>query len=270
MLSITKQCRMLNIPRSTYYYKPVSEKPENEHLMRLIDEEYCRHPFYGYRKMREWLITQGKKVNGKRVLRLMQKMGLQAIYQAKKTSKPHPEHKKYPYLLKGIKIDRANHVWSADITYIRLEKGFVYLTVVIDWYSRKVLSWRLSNTIESRFCTEALQEALQNYGKPEIFNTDQGVQFTSPNFIQILKNNEIRISMDGKGRALDNVFVERLWRSVKYEEVYLKEYAGIWDAEKNLKDYFNFYNQKRLHQALDYHTPDQIYFDSLDKIRKTA
>lgn len=270
MLSISQQCRILNIPRSSYYHNMLQENAENEHLMRLIDEEYSRHPFFGYRKMRAWLVSRGHKVNGKRVLRLMQKMGIHAIYQSKKTTIPHPDHKKYPYLLRDVKIDRINQVWSTDITYIRLEKGFVYLTAVIDWYSRKVLSWRLSNTMESRFCIEALQEALQNYDKPEIFNTDQGVQFTSMDFVQILKDHKIRISMDSKGRALDNIFVERLWRSVKYEEVYLKEYKDVWDAEENLKNYFSFYNQERFHQALDYLTPDQVYFGSIDKIGKMA
>lgn len=230
-------------------------------LMRLLDEQYTRTPFYGSPKMTEWLKGQGYQVNHKRVERLMSVMGLQAIYPKPDTSKAHPENKIYPYLLRGVKIDHVDQVWSADITYIRLRAGFLYLTAVIDWFSRYVLSWRLSNTLESSFCVEALEMALQAK-HPEIFNTDQGTQFTSEDFTGILKSREIAVSMDGRGRCLDNIFVERLWRSVKYEEVYLHDYQTPSEAYLGLKKYLEFYNTERYHQALGYKTPHEVYFKS--------
>ncbi len=229
--------------------------------MRLIDEEYTRHPFYGSRKMAAWLRSKGYPVNRKRVQRLMRLMGLEAIYQKPQTSQSNPEHKKYPYLLRGLIVDKPNQVWSTDITYIRLERGFVYLSAIIDWHSRYVLSWRLSNTLDSAFCVEALKDALSK-GKPEIFNTDQGVQFTSWDFISVLKAGEIQISMDGKGRALDNIFVERLWRSLKYEFVYLHEFKTIRELCQGLFEYFKFYNNERLHQSLGYAVPASVHIGS--------
>jgi len=233
-------------------------------LMGLIDEEYTRHPFYGYRKMTVYLNGRGFEINGKRTGRLMRKMGLHAIYPGPKLSAPGKDSKKYPYLLRDVEVTRPNQVWSTDITYIRMPGGFVYLTAVIDWYSRYVLSWRLSNTLDSSFCIEAVEEALE-YGKPEIFNTDQGVQYTSTAFISVLETRDIKVSMDGKGRALDNVFVERLWRTVKYEEVYLKVYDNVPELKRSLKDYFIFYNEVRPHQSLEYKTPERIYQELLDK-----
>lgn len=227
-------------------------------LMRLIDAEYTRHPFYGYRRMTVYLNGRGFEINGKRTGRLMRKLGLQAIYPGPKLSAPGKDSKKYPYLLRGVEVTRPNQVWSTDITYIRMPGGFVYLTAVIDWYSRYVLSWRLSNTLDSSFCIEAVEEALK-LGKPEIFNTDQGVQYTSAGFVSVLETRGIKVSMDGKGRALDNVFVERLWRTVKYEEVYLKVYNTVPELKRSLKDYFIFYNEVRPHQSLEYKTPERIF-----------
>ena len=228
-------------------------------LLRLLDEEYTRHPFYGTRRMRRHLQDCGYTVNRKRVQRLMRKLGLAGLSPGPSTSKPHPQHPVYPYLLRGVDIIRPNQVWSTDITYIRLPRGFVYLVAIIDWYSRKVLSWRLSNTMDTTFCVDSLEEAIKCYGVPEIFNSDQGSQFTSDAFTGLLINNGIRISMDGRGRALDNIFVERLWRTVKYEEVYLKHYGTIQDLLLGLTAYFRFYNQARWHQALGYKTPDDVY-----------
>ena len=227
-------------------------------MMKLIDEEYTRHPFMGSRKMALWLNEQGFLVNRKRVQGLMRRMGIAAIYPKPNLSKASKRHKVYPYLLRGVRILRPNHVWSTDITYIRMNAGFIYLTAVIDWYSRYVLSWRLSNSLETEFCLEALEEAL-SIGCPEIFNTDQGAQFTCEKFTTVLIRREIAISMDGKGRALDNVFVERLWRSVKYEEVYIKNYENVSDAYCNLEKYFTYYNTQRLHQALGYKRPIEVY-----------
>jgi len=257
-LSITQQCQLLGLARSSYYYEPVAESEENLLLMRLLDEQYTRTPFYGARKMAAWLQTQGYPVERKRVRRLLQLMGLEAIYPKPRTSMPGMTEHRYPYLLRGMPIERCNQVWSCDITYIRLQRGFIYLMAVIDWFSRYVLSWELSITMDTSFCLEALDRAL-HLSTPEIFNTDQGVQFTSTEFISRLKAADIRISWDGRGRALDNIFVERLWRSVKYEEVYIKDYQGVSDAMRNLRDYFTFYNHERLHQALDYQTPAQVY-----------
>jgi len=228
-------------------------------LLALIDAEYTRHPFYGSRKMVVYLCNLGHWVNRKRVQRLMGMLGLAGMAPGPDTSRPHPQHKVYPYLLRGMEIDRPNQVWSTDITYIRLSRGFVYLVAVIDWYSRKVLAWRVSNTLDSGFCVDCLRQALQAYGNPEIFNSDQGSQFTSEAFTEVLKGLGIDISMDGRGRALDNIFVERLWRSVKYEDVYLKGYAGVPELLLGLADYFEFYNSERFHQSLDYLTPDEVY-----------
>lgn len=227
-------------------------------LLRLLDEEYTRHPFYGSRKMVAWLRAQGHCVNRKRVQRLMRILGLVAMAPSPNASKKHPQNKIYPYLLRGLSVVRPNHVWSTDITYIRLAQGFVYLVAIIDWYSRKVLAWRVSNTMDASFCVDCLDDALNGFGKPEIFNTDQGSQFTSESWIRVLKDNAIHISMDGRGRALDNIFVERLWRSVKYEDVYPKNYAALPELLVGLAEYFIFYNGGRFHQALGYKTPDQV------------
>jgi putative transposase len=257
-LSIVQQCELLGLARSSYYYEPVPVNAENLHLMRLLDEQYTHTPFYGTRKMTAWLQTQGYPVDRKRVRRLLRLMGLEAIYPKPRTSVPASVAQRYPYLLRGMSIERCNQVWSCDITYIRLQRGFIYLIAVMDWFSRYVLSWEISITLDTSFCLEALDRALW-IATPEIFNTDQGVQFTSAEFIDRLKAADIRISRDGRGRALDNIFVERLWRSVKYEEVYIKEYQSVTDAVSNLRAYFTFYNQKRIHQALDYRTPAQVY-----------
>lgn len=255
---------MLGISRSTLYYKKAEIKDIDLEIMRLIDMQYTKYPFYGTRRMVGWLEKQGYKVNRKYVRRLMRLMGLEGMAPKPNTSKPKKEHKKYPYLLKGLKIARSNQVWSTDITYIPMAKGFIYLVAIIDWYSRYVLSWRISNTLDSDFCVDALNDALRLYGSPEIFNTDQGSQFTSDKFINALKRNEdIQISMDGKGRWVDNVFVERLWRSLKWEEVYPKCYDTVFEAKSGISTWMNFYNQERVHQALDYKTPKEIYNVSL-------
>jgi len=228
-------------------------------LLRLLDEEYTRHPFYGSRKMVFWLRAQGHCVNRKRVQRLMRILGLVAMAPSPNTSKKHPQNKIYPYLLRGLSVVRPNHVWSTDITYIRLAQGFVYLVAIIDWYSRKVLAWQVSNTMDARFCVDCLAACINEYGTPALFNTDQGSQFTSEAWIKVLNDNAIQISMDGRGRALDNIFVERLWRSVKYEDVYPKNYASLPELLVGLAEYFIFYNGGRFHQALGYQTPDQVY-----------
>lgn len=250
---MARQCELLQLPRSSAYYEAVPESEENLRLMRWIDELYLECPFFGSRRMSREL-----GVNRKRVQRLMQLMDLEAMYARPRTTRSHPEHKKYPYLLRDMEVERVDQVWSSDITYIPMARGFLYLTVVMDWYSRCVLTWRLSNSLEGSFCIEALQAALKK-SRPEIFNTDQGVQYTSPSFTQVLEQRGVRISMDGKGRALDNVFVERLWRSVKQEEVYLKSYADGWQAEQELGKYFRFYNTRRRHQSLKYQTPAAVY-----------
>lgn len=254
---------MLGISRSTLYYKKAGIRGSDLEIMKLIDMQYTQYPFYGSRRMMKWLVKeQGYKVNRKHVRRLMRIMGLEGLAPKPNTSKPRKEHKKYPYLLKGLKIDRPNQVWSTDITYIPMNRGFIYLTAIIDWYSRYVLSWRISNTLDSDFCIDALNDALRLYGKPEIFNTDQGSQFTSEDFIKPLKDNDIQISMDGKGRWVDNVFVERLWRSLKWENIYPKCYDRVFEAKAGISAYFNFYNNERLHQSLDYKTPNEIYKSS--------
>ena len=243
------------------YAPQLAAKPDEQELMLLglIDAEYTRHPFYGSRKIRQCLRKLGYKINRKRVQRLMGVLGLAGMAPGPNTSRPHPQHKVYPYLLRGVNVIRPNQVWSTDITYIRLARGFVYLVAVIDWYSRKVLSWRLSNTLDSGFCVDCLEQALQAYGRPEIFNTDQGCQFTSEAFTGVLLKKGIAISMDGRGRALDNIFVERLWRSVKHEDVYLKGYATMSELLIGLTEYFVLYNTERPHQSLGYDTPDQVY-----------
>jgi len=247
------------VPRSTAYFNPKGENTWNLELMRLIDELYTKWPFYGSRRITEHLRTEGQLVNQKRVSRLMGVMGIEAIYQKPRTTKPTPEHKKYPYLLRGLEIRHPNQVWCTDITYIRLRRGFVYLVAVMDWFSRFVLTWRLSNSLETTFCLDALQEALDRYGAPGIFNTDQGSQFTSTDFTDCLKDAGVDISMDGRGRVFDNIFIERLWRSVKYEEVYLKDYQTMEEATANLGSYFSFYDNVRLQQALGYLTPASVY-----------
>ena len=252
-LSIARQCGVVGLPRSSWYYAPAGETAENLALMRLIDRQYLATPFYGSRKVAHVL-----GVNRKRVQRLMRIMGLEAVYPKRRTTRPAAGHKIYPYLLRNLAITRPDQVWSSDITYIPLRHGFLYLVAVMDWYSRYVLSWRLSNTLEGRFCVEALEEALSR-ARPEIFNSDQGSQFTASCFTGRLEAAGVAISMDGRGRALDNVFVERLWRSVKYEEVYLKDYADGWEAEDSLARYFRFYCHQRVHQSLGYRTPADAY-----------
>lgn len=260
-LSIQRQCELIDLPRGSYYRgtNDSAEREDNQQLMRLIDEEYTRHPFYGSRKIRDYLRRQGYKVNRKRVQRLMRMMGLRSVAPGPDTSKAAPAHKVYPYLLRGLKIDRPNHVWCTDITYIRMPKGFVYLVAVMDWYSRKVLSWEVSTSMDDSFCVSALERALRLYPAPEIFNTDQGSQFTGNAFTGVLKKHAIKISMDGKGRALDNIMVERLWRSVKYEEIYLREYGNVAQLRKSLKKYFHFYNHERPHQTFAGATPEEAY-----------
>ncbi len=257
-LSVRRQCELLGLNRASYYYEPATESALNLELMRLIDEQYMRTPFYGYPKMTVWLRKQGYRVNEKRIYRLMQTMGLQAIYPKPKLSQPGSAHKVYPYLLRELEIVRANQVWSADITYLPMPKGFMYLVAVMDWYSRYVLAWQLSNTLDGLFCQVALHQAL-TLVKPEIFNTDQGTQFTATAFTDILEAASIRISMDGRGRAFDNIFIERLWRNVKYEDVYLKGYVSVPALAAGLTDYFLFYNHERPHQSLGYRTPAEVY-----------
>jgi putative transposase len=257
--SLRQQCELLGINRSSLYYQPLGESDENLLLMRLLDEQYTQTPYYGVLKMTAYLRTLGYVVNEKRVRRLLRTMGLEAVYQKPNTSKPNPEHDIFPYLLRGLVIDRCDQVWSTDITYIRLAHGFVYLMAVIDWYSRYVLGWAISTTLEADFCIEAVGDLLDS-GSCEIFNTDQGAQFTTPRFTAPLLNKGIRVSMDGRGRALDNIFIERLWRTVKYEHVYLQDIQTVQEARTGLQDYFQFYNHRRLHQSLDYRTPAAVYF----------
>jgi len=261
-LPITRQCELLDLPRSTFYHAPQQVSERDLELMGLIDRCHTELPFYGSRRIKDWLKDEGHTVNRKRIQRLMRTMGIVALYPKQKLSQPHPGHKVYPYLLRNLTIDHANQVWAADITYLPMARGFVYLVAIMDWHSRKVLSWRLSNSMDSSFCVDALKEAIEHYGAPTIFNTDQGSQFTSEDFTKELRDHEISISMDGRGRWMDNVFVERLWRSVKYEEVYLKGYEGMRDAKASLGRYFEFYNTRRRHQSLDKRTPDDVYYES--------
>jgi putative transposase len=267
MISVVRQCDLLSVNRSGFYYQPKGEDGYNLALMRLIDEQYTETPFYGVPRMTNWLVHQGHPVNRKRVARLMQLMGLQAIYPKPNTSRKHPEQKIYSYLLRGVEIVAPDQVWSTDITYLRMRQGFLYLTAIIDWFSRYVLAWRLSNSLDSLFCIETLQEALSR-GRPGIFNSDQGTQFTDQRFTGVLEQAGIAISMDGRGRALDNVFVERLWRSVKQEEVYLHDYATPAEAHRRLSWYFRFYNGERYHQALGYRMPGEVYGDSRDEFSR--
>ncbi len=254
-LSVRRQCELLRVSRSGLYYEPAPTDPEQLALMRRIDEIHLKHPFYGSRKVSLELRREGREANRKRIQRLMQLMGIEALAPKPSTSTPHPEHARYPYLLRGLTVSRVNQVWSTDITYIPMRAGFLYLVAIMDWYSRRVLSWRLSNTMDSSFCVDALDEALRRFGTPEIFNTDQGAQFTAEAFTKLLRERGIAISMDGKGRCLDNVFVERLWRSLKFEEVYLHVYDDAAEARAGIGRYLDFYNDERPHQALGYQTP---------------
>ena len=259
-LSISRQCRILGVNRSSFYYTPRPITSEDLKLMRLIDEQYMRTPTWGSRSMRNYLRRLGYRINRKRVQRLMRLMNLEAIYPRPKTSRPHPEHKIYPYLLKDMIIDQPNQVWAADITYIPMSRGFMYLVAVMDWHSRKVLSFRLSNTLDAGFCVDALGEALDRYGPPLIFNTDQGAQFTSNEFTNTLESRGVSISMDGRGRAVDNIFIERLWWTVKYHYLYLHAFDNGRELREGLAQWFSFYNGKRFHQGLDNMTPDEVYF----------
>lgn len=269
-LTISQQAKLLNISRGTAYYQGQDVSAADLALMRRMDELHLNYPFAGSRMLRDMLRLEGSMVGRRHVRTLMRRMGIEALYRKPNTSKKHPGHKVYPYLLRELKIDRANQVWAMDITYIPMAKGWVYLTVVLDWYSRKVLAWRLSISMDVDFCIEAVQEAIDRWGKPEIFNTDQGSQFTSHAFTQMLKEHDIAISMDGKGCWRDNVFVERLWRSVKYEEVYLKAYASVSEARQGLATYMNFYNGKRPHSTHAAITPEMAYFESLPALKLAA
>jgi len=269
-LPLTRQSQILEISRASLYYEAIPLSDRDLELMRLIDELHLKHPYMGSRSIRDQLQDMGHQVGRQHVSTLMKKMGIAAMYKKPRLSEPHPDHKVYPYLLRGLEITRANHVWAADITYLPMARGFCYLAAIMDWASRKVLAWRLSNTLDASFCVEALQEALAMYGTPEIFNTDQGSQFTSDAFVGILKSHGINISMDGKGRWMDNVFIERLWWSVKYQDVYLKAYSSIAETRKGLRDYFEFYNCRRRHQSLDRKTPDDVYWSTLPKIQVAA
>lgn len=260
-LIISQQCGLLQISRSSWYYEGAGESPLNLKLMKLIDQQFMDTPCYGARQMARHLRRQGYCVNRKRVRRLMQRMGLMAIYQKPKTSAPHPEHRVYPYLLKGIEIKEPNQVWCADVTYIPMRRGFLYLVAVLDWYSRKILSWRLSSTLDAEFCVAAVEDALAKYGTPRIFNTDQGSQFTSLAFTRALKNAGVRISMDGRGRWMDNIMIERLWRTLKYECIYLHAYETGSETNKGIADWFKKYNGQRPHSSLDDRTPHEAYYN---------
>lgn len=265
-LSITCQCELLDIPRSSFYYIPEPVSDEELALMKLIDQCYLELPYYGTRRIKDWLYDEhGLVVNRKRIQRLRRLMAIETLYPKRNLSLANQKHKVYPYLLRGLDINRPNQVWSTDITYVPMAQGFIYLIAVMDWYSRKVLSWRVSTSMDTSFCIDALEDAIETYGSPEIFNTDQGSQFTSEEFTGVLKANDIAISMDGKGRWVDNVFVERLWRSVKYEEVYLNAYDTVADAKKRLGRYFERFNTKRRHQGINGLTPDMLYTQSVVK-----
>jgi putative transposase len=268
-LSIRRQCELLGLNRSSLYYAPAAETPANLRLMRLLDAQYTACPFYGSRRLTAWLVRQGEAVNRKRVQRLLRRMGLEAIHPKPRTSGACRGHRVYPYLLRGVRIERPDQVWSADIPYVPLRSGFMYLAATIDWYSRYVLAWRLSNTLDGSFCLDMLEEALSQ-GRPEVFNTDQGVQFTAQAWTGRLESAGVAVSMDGRGRCLDNVFVERLWRSVKYEDVYLRGYEAVSDLEHGLWRYFAFYNDERLHQSLAYRTPAQAYAERSNECRSVC
>ena len=269
-LGIAGQCRLLNISRSSFYYKKKPVKPEDLKLMRLIDEQYLKTPCWGSRSMRNHLRRLGYKVNRKRVQRLMRIMGIEAIYPKPRTSRPHPQHRVYPYLLRDLTVDRPNQVWAADITYVPMNRGYMYLVAVMDWYSRKILSWRVSNTIDSDFCVDALTEALSRYGRPEIFNTDQGAQFTSRAFTNLLKEHKVAISMDGRGRVQDNIFIERFWWTLKYQYLYLWSFNNGTELRQGLSYWIDLYNRERSHQALDDLTPDEVYFALPRPFKKAA
>ena len=258
--SVTEQCTLLSINRSSYYYQPKGLSTEDLEIMNVIDETYTAHPYYGSRRMSKYLQAKGYDVGRKALRRYYSIMGLAAVYPKMNLSKRNQAHKVYPYLLNGLEITRPNHVWSTDITYIRMFQGFVYLVAIIDWYSRYILSWRVSISLEGEFCVAALEEAMEKYGKPEIFNTDQGVQFTSENFTNTLKQAGVQISMDGKGRALDNIFIERFWRSLKQEKIYLIILNTVQEAKNAINNYMSFYNTERMHQSLEYSTPEAVYF----------
>jgi putative transposase len=260
-LSISRQCQILDLNRSTYYYRPKPIKPEDLELMRTIDELYLQNPSSGSRSIRRQLRRQGQKVNRKRVQRLMRLMGIEAVYPKPRTSRPHPQHRVYPYLLRDRTIDQPNQVWAADITYIPMARGFMYLVAIMDWHSRKILSWRISNTMEPAFCIDALEEALSHYGAPDTFNTDQGAQFTSNAFTQVLKDNQVSISMDGRGRCQDNIFIERLWWTLKHQYIYLHSFDTGKALRRGLAGWIKYYNQERGHSSLDDRTPDEVYYD---------
>jgi putative transposase len=266
-LSIVRQCQLLGLPRSTCYYRGAGESEKNLELMRLLDEQYMQTPFYGSRRMAWWLQEQGYNVNRKRTQRLLRLMGLEAVYPRPRTSDPNLEHRIYPYLLRNVAISQVNQVWSADITYIPMSRGFMYLVAILDWHSRYVVAWRLSNSLDSDFCVEALQAALA-VGQPQIFNTDQGCQFTSRAFTSVLEQRQIAISMDGRGRALDNVFIERLWWSVKYEDVYLRSYETVLELEAGLAAYFEFYCRRRPHSSLKNRKPWEVYSSATRAAKK--
>ncbi len=259
-ISVAFQCNLLNINRSSVYYKPKQIRQRDLDLMRIIDEQYLETPFYGSRSMRNHIRRLGWTINRKPIQRLMRLMGLQAIYPKPRTTKPHPQNKVYPYLLRGLNINRPDQVWAADITYVPMSRGFMYLVAIMDWHSRKVLFWRVSNSMDAEFCVEALEDAIGKYGCPEIFNTDQGCQFTSESFINVLKKNDIKISMDGRGRFQDNIFIERLWWTVKYQYLYLRAFDNGRILRQGLKKWFQYYNQDWFHQSLEDWTPDEIYF----------
>jgi len=269
-LPLTRQSQILELSRSSLYYEAVPISDLDLELMRLIDEIPMKHPFMGSRSIRDQLQDSGQQVGRGHVSTLMKKMGIAAMYKKPNLSRPNLQHKVCPYLLRGVEITRGNHVWAADITYLPMARGFCYLVAIMDWASRKVLAWRLSNTLDASFCVEALQEALSKYGNPEIFNTDQGSQFTSAGFIKVLDDHGIDISMDGKGRWMDNVFIEWLWWSVKYQDVYLKAYSSITEARNGLREYFAFYNSRRRHQSLDRRTPDDVYWRTLPQKQVAA
>lgn len=262
-----RQCELLDLARSSYYYEPVGESAENLHYMRLIDEQYLRTPFYGSRRMTICLQKQGYTINRKRVQRLMRRMGLEGLAPGPRTTHPAPEHKIYPYLLRDLEIARPDQVWATDITYVPMPAGFMYLMAIMDWYSRYVLAWELSNTLDTGFCLEALETALSGR-RPEIFNSDQGVQFTSTAFTRRLNEAEVRISMDGRGRVFDNIFVERLWRTLKYEDIYLKDYQSVVELLQGVTEYFEFYNHERPHQGLGYQTPAAVYQEGVSVIQR--
>ena len=269
-LPVTRQCEILELSRSGVYYNPVPLRARELEIMRQIDEIHLLYPFYGSRNIRNELWGKGYNIGRDHVRRLMRRMGIEALYVKPRLSISHPEHIKYPYLLRGLEITKANHVWASDITYLPMDRGFCYLVAIMDWASRKVLAWRLSNTLDSAFCVDALEEAIAKFGCPEIFNTDQGSQFTAEIFTTTLRANNIAISMDGKGRWMDNVFIERLWKSVKYEDIYLKAYASMAEVRNGLATYFKFYNAKRWHNSFDRKTPNMVYFGTLPQKQAAA